>query len=389
MEPRKERMNHSRRVIRDSRLNPPEPTPEQRAAGSRISVSVRGLTKRFGETLALDAVDLDVIRGEFFSLLGPSGCGKTTLLRIIGGFEEPTAGNVLIADHDVSGDPPYRRRTNMIFQHLALFPHMTVAENVGFGLEMKKNETSRIAEKVRSMLALVRLQGFESRRIEELSGGQKQRVAIARALVNDPEVLLLDEPLGALDLQLRLQMHDELKRIHREIGGTFILVTHDQSEAIALSDRIGVMENGHVVQLGAPREIYDRPQNRFVAQFVGQANILNGYVDSSDEDNHCILTVDGLGLSGCSSGTIAPGTKIFAVLRYEKITLLPEAATQGFPGVVIKTGYLGSTSRIIVQLDKGPQVISEVISNKANTAIVEGARVRAQWQHEDLIVFGQ
>ncbi|HVZ16901.1 MAG TPA: ABC transporter ATP-binding protein [Terriglobales bacterium] len=366
----------------------PEKKAEQAAAQSQISVSVRGLTKRFGETLALKAVDLDVIRGEFFSLLGPSGCGKTTLLRIVGGFEQPTEGNVLIAGRDAADDPPYRRRTNMIFQHLALFPHMTVAENVGFGLQMKKIDAGSIAAKVGAMLALVRLQGFEQRRIDELSGGQKQRVAIARALVNDPEVLLLDEPLGALDLQLRLQMHDELKRIHREIGSTFILVTHDQSEAIALSDRIGVMENGRIVQLGTPREIYDRPQSRFVAQFVGQANILNGQLESSDEHNQCVLTIDGLGLSGCLSGTVSAGSPISAVLRYEKIILLPEVSGQGFPGTVVKTGYFGSTSRITVRLDNGPQVISEIISNQANTAIVEGARVRAHWSPHDLIIFG-
>lgn len=378
----------SRHVLPEPRMKPSGKKAEQ-PAQSQISVSVRGLTKLFGETLALDAVDLDVFRGEFFSLLGPSGCGKTTLLRIIGGFEQPTDGSVLIAGRDTADDPPYRRQTNMIFQHLALFPHMTVAENIGFGLEMKKIETSKIAAKVSSILALVRLHGFENRRTDELSGGQKQRVAIARALVNDPEVLLLDEPLGALDLQLRLQMHDELKRIHREIGSTFILVTHDQGEAIALSNRIGVMESGRIVQLGTPREIYDRPRNCFVAQFVGQANILNGHLASSDEGNHCVLTIDGLTLSGSLATMGAPGASISAVLRYEKITLLPEGTAQGFPGVVVKTAYLGSTSRITVRLDKGPQVISEVISNKMNTAIVEGAQVRAYWQSEDLIVFCQ
>ena len=356
-------------------------------AQSEISVSVRRLTKQFDETLALDAVDLEVTRGEFFSLLGPSGCGKTTLLRIIGGFEEPTAGDVLIAGRDVAGDPPYRRRTNMIFQHLALFPHMSVAENVAFGLEMKKLDQRTIEAKVGSMLGLVRLQGFENRRIDELSGGQKQRVAIARALVNNPEVLLLDEPLGALDLQLRLQMHDELKRIHREIGSTFILVTHDQGEAIALSDRIGVMEKGRIVQLGMPREIYERPQSRFVAQFVGQANMMEGRVENCDERGNCTVTVDGLRLFGCSSTAVGAGTQILAVLRYERIGLLPQDTPVGFPGVVVKTHYLGSTSRIVVQLDGGPLLTSEVISNEANGAIAEGARVRAHWTLDDLIVF--
>ncbi len=382
-------MSDSSRILAEQRAQPSVPHAGQAAAAAQpeISVSVRRLTKQFDETLALDAVDLDVTRGEFFSLLGPSGCGKTTLLRIIGGFEEPTAGEVLIAGRDVLGDPPYRRRTNMIFQHLALFPHMSVAENVAFGLEMKKTEPGKIAAKVGAMLGLVRLQGFENRRIDELSGGQKQRVAIARALVNEPEVLLLDEPLGALDLQLRLQMHDELKRIHREIGSTFILVTHDQGEAIALSDRIGVMEQGRIVQLGGPREIYERPQSRFVAQFVGQANMLEGRLESCDERGHCVVTVDGLRLSGCSSAVVGVGAPILAVLRYERIALFPQDAPRGFPGVVVQTNYLGSTSRITVQLDGGPLLTAEVISNEANGAIMLGASVHAHWTPDDLIVF--
>lgn len=378
-------MNPSCRDPMELRSSSSRDNPE--AAAPRVSVSVRGLTKQFGETLALDSVDLDVVQGEFFSLLGPSGCGKTTLLRMIGGFEEPTAGNVIIAGRDVAGDPPYRRRTNMIFQHLALFPHMTVAENVAFGLEMKKAAPDTITAKVRSMLGLVRLEGFENRRIEELSGGQKQRVAIARALVNDPEVLLLDEPLGALDLQLRLQMHDELKRIHSEIGSTFILVTHDQGEAIALSDRIGVMEKGRIIQLGAPREIYEQPQTRFVAQFVGQANILEGRLESYDQDGNCVAAIGDLSLSGRITAEAAVGTSILALLRYEKVILLPPTAEKGVSGLVTKTDYLGSTTRITVQLDNGPELVSEVISNETSAAIVEGSRVRAYWSPRDLIVF--
>src|SRR5690349_16560834 len=287
---------------------------------AETAVSVRGVTKTFGEVTALDNVSLDIRRGEFFSLLGPSGCGKTTLLRIIGGFEEPTSGDVLIGDRNVVSDPPYRRRTNMIFQHLALFPHLTVAQNIAFGLEMKKVPREEIEKKISEMLKLVRLDGYGKRKIDELSGGQKQRVAIARALVNEPEVLLLDEPLGALDLQLRLQLHDELRRIHREVGNTFILVTHDQGEAITLSDRIAVMEDGRIAQLGTPNDIYYRPETRFVAGFVGHANFLNGAV-AALRNGRCELAVDGLKLEGRPSSALQPGAKATGVLRYEHVRL--------------------------------------------------------------------
>ncbi len=355
---------------------------------SEISVSIRRLTKQFDGTLALDTVDLDVVRGEFVSLLGPSGCGKTTLLRIIGGFEEPTRGEVLIAGRDVAGDPPYRRRTNMIFQHLALFPHMSVAENVAFGLEMKKIEQGAIDKKVASMLGLVRLMGFEDRRIDELSGGQKQRVAIARALVNDPEVLLLDEPLGALDLQLRLQMHDELKRIHREIGSTFILVTHDQTEAIALSDRIAVMEGGRIIQLGTPREIYDRPESPFVAQFVGQANMLQGHVVSCDTAGNCVFSTDDASFSGCADSPLSTGSKVLGVLRYENTELLPHDAPKGIPGTIADVTYLGSTTRIAVRA-AGRTLVSELMSNDVPGGLAHDVPIRIHWKPEDLIVFGE
>ena len=241
-----------------------------------VSVEITGLTKRFGNVLALDDVSLSIFQGEFFSLLGPSGCGKTTLLRLIGGFETPSTGDVRIDGRSVLGQPPYLRSTNMIFQHLALFPHMNVFDNVAFGLKMKRVPAKEVRRRVDESLALVRLEGYEGRQIEQLSGGQKQRVAIARALVNDPSVLLLDEPLGALDLQLRLQMVEELKRLHKSLNSTFVFVTHDQGEAMAMSDRIAVMNDGRILQIDTPEGIYERPEARFVATFIGHANLIEG-----------------------------------------------------------------------------------------------------------------
>src|SRR5262249_15458576 len=224
------------------------------------AVEIRSVRKVFGSVVALDNVSVSIRRGEFFSLLGPSGCGKTTLLRIIGGFDELSCGTVLIDGRDCGFMPPYARSTNMIFQHLALFPHMNVFENLAFGLRRKRVDKASILARVTAALALVRLEGYGRRMIDQLSGGQKQRVAMARALVNDPSVLLLDEPLGALDLQLRLQMQDELRRLHRSLGNTFIYVTHDQSEAMTMSDRIAVMNGGRIQQIGTPEDIYERPR---------------------------------------------------------------------------------------------------------------------------------
>ena len=243
-----------------------------------IAVEITGLTKRFGAILALDDVSLSIYRGEFFSLLGPSGCGKTTLLRVIGGFEAPSTGDVRIDGKSVLRQPPYLRSTNMIFQHLALFPHMSVFDNVAFGLRMKRVPAEELRRRVGASLALVRLEGYEGRQIEQLSGGQKQRVAIARALVNDPSVLLLDEPLGALDLQLRLQMVEELRRLHKSLNSTFVFVTHDQGEAMAMSDRIAVMDDGRILQIGTPEAIYETPETRFVAAFIGHTNLIEGRV---------------------------------------------------------------------------------------------------------------
>lgn len=248
------------------------------------AVRVEGITKRFGEVAAVREVSFSVGAGDFFSLLGPSGCGKTTTLRVIGGFERADAGEVYIAGRAMGRIPPNRRETNMVFQRLALFPHYSVFENIAFGLRMHRLPEAEIRRRVGDALELVQMLPLARRRIAELSGGQQQRVALARALVNRPRVLLLDEPLSSLDLKLRLQMQDELKRVQRELRTTFIYVTHDQGEALAMSDRIGVMDGGRLYQVGSPMEIYEYPTTRFVAHFIGDANLIDGIVESASAE---------------------------------------------------------------------------------------------------------
>src|ERR687888_387239 len=240
---------------------------------------MRDVVKRFGEVVAVDHVDMRIRDGEFFSMLGPSGCGKTTSLRMIAGFEYPTSGEIYLNGQPIGNTPPFQRSVNTVFQSYALFPHMTVAENVAFGLEMKKVPRPEIGRRVAEALEMVRLSGYDERRPRQLSGGQQQRVALARALVNHPAALLLDEPLGALDVKLRKQMQLELKRIQHELGTTFVYVTHDQEEALAMSDRIAVMNGGRVEQVGSPREIYERPRTAFVADFIGSLNALDLTID--------------------------------------------------------------------------------------------------------------
>lgn len=350
------------------------------------SVSIRDVLKNFGTVTALDHVSLDIKRGEFFSLLGPSGCGKTTLLRIIGGFEEPDEGEIHIGGRNAASDPPHRRRTNMIFQHLALFPHLTAAQNIAFGLEVKKVPRATIDRKVAEMLSLVRLENYGPRKIHELSGGQRQRVAIARALVNDPEVLLLDEPLGALDLQLRLQMHEELKRIHRAIGSTFILVTHDQGEAITLSDRIAVMNGGQIVQLGTPNDIYYRPNSRFVASFVGFANFISGDVISAVGEE-AELASGSLTCKGVTTTSLSKGTRATGVLRYEHVRLLPSDSKQGLPGTITEVSFQGSTYRVIVRLDSGTQIVAERSGDSVERPYAVGDKIEVDWSEKNLTIF--
>jgi spermidine/putrescine transport system ATP-binding protein len=349
------------------------------------AVSIRSVVKKFGAVTALDHVSVNIKRGEFFSLLGPSGCGKTTLLRIIGGFEQPDEGGILIGGRNVAADPPYKRRTNMIFQHLALFPHLTVARNIAFGLEMKKLPRPEIDRKVADILRLVRLETYGRRKIDELSGGERQRVAIARALVNDPEVLLLDEPLGALDLQLRLQMHDELRRIHREIGSTFILVTHDQGEAITLSDRIAVMESGRIVQLGIPKDIYYRPNTRFVASFIGHANFIAGEI-SFVAGGRCGLLAGGLELKGVASAPVKARSKATGVLRHEHVRIVVANSGIGVAATIEDVSFQGSTYRVVLKLENGSPIISEFTGDSVERPFSRGDAVRVDWNENNLTV---
>jgi spermidine/putrescine transport system ATP-binding protein len=286
------------------------------------------VTKRFGDVLAVDSVSLSIERGEFFSFLGPSGCGKTTSLRLIAGFEQPTQGNVHIGGVSVIGVPPHKRPVNMVFQHYALFPHMTVADNIGYGLRQRtpRPPKSEIFKQVDEILEMVQMSGYGKRRVWELSGGQQQRVALARALINRPTVLLLDEPLAALDRKLRRDMQIELQTLQRDVGITFILVTHDQEEALSMSDRICIMRDGHVVQSGSPRELYDQPINLYVADFVGKSNFIAGSVTNVNGRSVAVRNQNGqtfIGSPSASASKLSVGAPASIVIRPEMVALGP------------------------------------------------------------------
>ena len=321
---------------------------------TQSSVEIRGLTKRFGDVAAVDGVSLDIRKGEFFSLLGPSGCGKTTLLRMIGGFELPTGGSIAIGGQDVTWAPPYRRPVNMVFQHLALFPMMSVGENVGYGLARRGAAPSLIRERVATMLKRVGLPGAEAKRIDQLSGGQKQRVAIARSLVLEPTLLLLDEPLGALDLKLREHMKIELKQLQADFGTTFVYITHDQSEALVLSDHVAVMNAGRFEQVGTPQELYYQPQTPFVAGFVGSNNRLAGTAARVDGEVVDLDSAQGLRVRARPSGAIAAGDAVEAFVRPEVVSLARAAAElvsplQSFAGRVESVLFDGANSAVLLR----------------------------------------
>jgi spermidine/putrescine transport system ATP-binding protein len=349
-------------------------------------VSLRGIRKVFtgnrdGEdTVALEGIDLDIADGEFFSLLGPSGCGKTTLLRIIAGLEFPSAGSVRIHGREVGLEPPDRRPVNTVFQAYALFPHMTIADNIAFGLRMKRVPSDEIRVRVAEALELVRLTGRGDRMPSQISGGQQQRVALARALVNRPEVLLLDEPLGALDLKLRQAMQLELKTLQERVGITFVLVTHDQEEALAMSDRLGVMDGGELVQVGSPGQVYERPETRFVANFLGDSNLLTATV----VDAGAVRLADG---SVARVSTDRPiGATVTLALRPEHLDLrhadaVRDAHLDAVHGVVVKAFYMGSAIYYDVALDGTDGMLIEV--RQGNAPGIEnydvGERVRVRW----------
>jgi len=319
------------------------------------AIVLQNVTKRFQQVIAVDAVNLEIRDGEFFSMLGPSGCGKTTTLRMIAGFEFPSEGAIYLAGEHVERVPAYQRNVNTVFQSYALFPHMTVAENVGFGLEMKGVKRSEITARVNDALAMVQLQQYGARQPKQLSGGQQQRVALARALVNRPKVLLLDEPLGALDLKLRKEMQIELKRLQQEVGITFIYVTHDQEEALTMSDRIAVMNQGKLLQVGSPTEIYERPSCQFVADFIGEANFLPGRVTHIEGNYATVAINDALSLPGLLQGPTTVGATVTLAIRPEKLRLLvqPPDHVVTLPADVVRVLYIGSDTRLTVAVAGG------------------------------------
>jgi len=348
-------------------------------------VTLAGVSKRFGaDVVALESLDLSIRKGEFFSLLGPSGCGKTTTLRIIAGFETPTAGEVYVGGENMADRPPNKRPVNTVFQSYALFQHMNVYDNIAFGLQQRKVPKAEIKQRVEAALRLVRLEGYGRRRPRELSGGQQQRVALARAVVNRPTVLLLDEPLGALDLKLRKEMQLELKSIQHELGTTFVYVTHDQEEALTMSDRIAVMNRARLEQIGEPSEIYERPRTRFVADFIGITNFFSGQVQGLDGDRVRFLSDGGLNLCMPRSGSVKSGPSTVAV-RPEKIKIAEQAhigAVNRCEGVVEDVVYLGSTSHHRVRTSGGETIIVLRQNDSGTAVFAPGSRVSLWWEPE-------
>ena len=329
------------------------------------AIRLSSLTKSFGTVTAVDDVSLDIAEGEFFSMLGPSGSGKTTVLRLIAGFESPTSGTISLFGKDVTSAAPFDRDVNTVFQDYALFPHMSVRDNVAYGLRVRGIKKAERRERAQAALETVRLATFGDRKPGQLSGGQRQRVALARATIVEPKVLLLDEPLGALDLKLREQMQVELKEIQRDLGITFIFVTHDQEEALTLSDRVAVFSDGRIVQLGSPRDIYERPESAFVADFVGTSNVFTGDVATAL-----------VGRAGSFS------------LRPERIQLNAAGATQAgsATGRVVDAIYIGGASRIVVDLDAGQRInVMDATLNPETASALRGQGVTVSWQEADVV----
>jgi spermidine/putrescine transport system ATP-binding protein len=358
-----------------------------------VDVRLVDVVKRFGDTLAVDHIDLEVRDGEFFSLLGPSGCGKTTTLRMIGGFEEPTSGLIELQGQDVTWLPPYKRNVNTVFQSYALFPHLTIFENVAFGLRRRRVKDAEIKARVTEMLKLVELPGYERRKPTQISGGQAQRVALARALINRPAVLLLDEPLGALDLKLRRQMQVELKRIQQEVGITFIYVTHDQEEAMTMSDRIAVMNRGRYEQLGDPESLYERPTTRFVAGFLGISNLLPGAVEGTDDRYAVVRLADDTRIRAPRSA-VDGHERVAVGIRPEKIRLREpgEAGPGGMnelDAVVKDASYLGVSTQYEVEARGGVRLtVYEQNVERATRAELwsRGEAVRLSWSPDHSFV---
>ena len=350
---------------------------------SRPAIEIDQVRKNYGTVTAVDGVSLAVREGEFVTLLGPSGCGKSTLLRMVAGFIDPTSGDIRLHGHSVIGVPPYRRNTSMVFQDYALFPHRTVAQNLGFGLRMRRVAKPEISKRVTSMLELLGLADMGNRRIGEISGGQQQRVALGRALVVEPAVLLLDEPLGALDFKLRKQMQSELKAIQRRVGITFIYVTHDQEEALTMSDRVAVMNAGRIEQCDSPEQIYRRPRSSFVADFVGEANLLGGRVVALNGRLVQIETPSGESFTAGLHGetTVTVGDAVRLVVRPESITI---NAGKGLYGTVEEVMFSGATAKLTLRLGDGSRMAVSIPAGQ--TVPAKGSSACLSWSPENAVI---
>ena len=347
-------------------------------AAQAPDVRLEGVVKRFDDVVAVDGISLEIPSGSFFALLGPSGCGKTTTLRMLGGFEEPDEGRIELGGRDVVGLPPYKRDVNTVFQSYALFPHLTVEENVAFGLRRKGLKGSELRRRAEEVMLLVDVAGLGARKPRQLSGGQQQRVALARALVNSPRVLLLDEPLGALDLKLRKQLQLELKRIQHEVGITFVHVTHDQEEAMTMADTIAVMNQGRVEQLGAPAELYERPATPFVAGFLGVSNLLYG-----EMRGNCVVLADGTEIyvpANGRSGAVSAG------VRPEKVRLGEGGGPNRLTGRVVETAYVGVATQVVVETPSGTISVWSQNAEAGVAPLATGASVTLTWSPEATFV---
>jgi spermidine/putrescine transport system ATP-binding protein len=371
---------------RSTRERPQEEAPE---AGRPVAVRLSNVTKSFGEFVAVDELSLDIYEGEFFSLLGPSGCGKTTTLRMIAGFEEPTHGEISVAGELVRGVPPYRRPVNTVFQSYAIFPHLNVFDNVAFGLRRSGVKGDELRNRVTDACAMVQLEGFEKRKPGALSGGQQQRVALARALVNRPKVLLLDEPLGALDLKLRKEMQLELKSLQHEVGITFVYVTHDQEEALTMSDRIAVMNEGKVQQVADPNTLYELPSNRFVASFIGQTNVFSGTVESVDEERVTLRTHAGESIEAVAPDgrSVEVGSEAHATVRPEKVRFGGDGDNV-LPARIRQVVYLGMSTQYLADLEGGGTLVLYQQNIHDGTGPTEGDEISATWDARNCRVLG-
>jgi spermidine/putrescine transport system ATP-binding protein len=354
-----------------------------------VAVKLSGVTKRFGEFVAVDDLSLDIYEGEFFSLLGPSGCGKTTTLRMIAGFEEPTEGSIFVAGEQVQGVPPYRRPVNTVFQSYAIFPHLNVFDNVAFGLRRSGVKGEELNKRVTEACEMVQLSGFEKRKPTLLSGGQQQRVALARALVNRPKVLLLDEPLGALDLKLRKELQLELRNLQHEVGITFVYVTHDQEEALTMSDRIAVMNEGRVQQIADPTTLYESPKNSFVANFIGQTNVFSGTVESVSGERITLLTPQGMRIEAVSQdgARIEVGGEEQAAVRPEKVRF-GGAGDNASTAAIRQIVYLGVSTQYIAELPGGERLVlyQQNAQDAENPGV--GEEVPVSWDARNCLVLG-